>query len=413
MNDILLAARKDLLRRARDPLSLVFWLSIPLAITLLFRFAFGGDDGKIPAAKLALADLDDSFVSRLIPGALGQGALADLIEVVPVADSLEAYQLALKGKVSAALILPRGFGDALLDRRTTRLALFRNPAQQVLPVIVEEVLEGLAEGAFYARELLGEPIETIRNASTQSTRLDDTQALGLARTFEQIFADDGPQIIPPSLTVHVDQPETPRTESSDYFFMLFPGLVFMSLLFTAQALATDLWDEHTQGTYKRHQVSRRGRRAFLWGKTIAAGVVLLVVQTALFGVGRLLLGLQFANLIPAVLFSTLSGVAFVSFFQWISVVARRENDATILMSFMIMPLVLLGGSFFPIREMPPFLAAIAERTPNGWLAGRLERLLAGQPEPGALAMAVVACALIAVVCTKLADAQARRRFTAA
>ena len=48
-----------------------------------------------------------------------------------------------------------GFSEAVLKEEPTRLLLVVNPAQRILPGIVEEFLRVLVDGAFYAHRLIG------------------------------------------------------------------------------------------------------------------------------------------------------------------------------------------------------------------------------------------------------------------
>ena len=65
MGFVLVSARKDLLRRLRDPAALVVWLGIPFVIltmmTLAFGSGFGGGPRKIQA-HLLLVDADEPWL---------------------------------------------------------------------------------------------------------------------------------------------------------------------------------------------------------------------------------------------------------------------------------------------------------------------------------------------------------------
>ena len=88
--------RKDLLRHARDPVALILWAAIPLAVAILMRAAFGGDE-QIPQATLVIADQDDSLVSQLLAAAFDAGPLQELIHTEQ-ADSARAVELANAAK---------------------------------------------------------------------------------------------------------------------------------------------------------------------------------------------------------------------------------------------------------------------------------------------------------------------------
>jgi len=60
------------------------------------------------------------------------------------------------GQASAWLTIPAGFSLAVLEERPTELALVTNPAQTILPGIVEETLSMVSEAAFTLHRLIGE-----------------------------------------------------------------------------------------------------------------------------------------------------------------------------------------------------------------------------------------------------------------
>jgi ABC-type multidrug transport system permease subunit len=71
--------------------------------------------------------------------------------------------------------------------------------------------------------------------------------------------------------------------------------------------------------------------------------------------------------------------------------ASTERVATLLSNFVMLPLTMLGGSFFPLDIMPKGLARIGRLTPNGWSIQQLQGILSGTLQP--LSFAIVAAFL--------------------
>lgn len=404
------SVRKDLLRWGRDPLGLILWAAIPLAIALIMKLAFGGDDG-IAKAQLVIVDQDDSLVSRFVSGAFRQGQLADLVET-QTADSSTAVTLANKGKVSAALFIPDGFGKDYLDGRTAKLTLLRNPSQTVLPEIVEGVLEVLADGSFYMREIFEEPLalaQRFGNASTDTGGTPDSLVDAFSTAIRRPFERASDLLFPPVLALETSNQE-PTGESFDYFRLFFPGILTMSMLFLGQSLAIDLWTEQKAGTFRRAAASRFGTFHLVLGKVIASTVILLGIFELFLLVGRYLFRIDLVRIHEAALYLALPAFGMVAIFHWIVVLARSQNAGTILTSLIVMPLVFLGGSFFPIEALPGVLKQIGLITPNGHVLQETKRLLYGQSlTPSFWITAIVALGL-GIAFTVLADRQARRRF---
>ena len=146
MSFVLLTAKHDLLRRARDPLALLVWLAIPMAIAGLLNLAFGGGSGSVPRAKVLVVDQDDTFLSQFLLGAMGQQQGGELpFEAEGV--TLEEGEARIEdGDASALLVIPAGFAEALLEETPIELRLVKNPAQTILPNIVEEASKLLLGG---------------------------------------------------------------------------------------------------------------------------------------------------------------------------------------------------------------------------------------------------------------------------
>jgi ABC-type multidrug transport system permease subunit len=62
-----------------------------------------------------------------------------------------------------------------------------------------------------------------------------------------------------------------------------------------------------------------------------------------------------------------------------------ERTATTVAGIFMVPLAMLGGSFFPMESMPESFARFARMTPNGWMLAQLQAILKG-PVTGAFVM---------------------------
>lgn len=406
-----LSIRKDLRRWSRDPVGIALWGSIPLAVAILMKLAFGGGGDRMPSISIVIVDQDESSVSGLLVGALRQGPAAQMLRVTE-ADSVEAVRLLKDGGASAALFLRAGFGETYLDGGTARLGLMKNPAQSILPSIVEEGAGFLADGGFYLREVFGGPLAEIRVAMEDSLG-SAADASEMARRIGNEITSDlsviGRYAFPPVL--RAEQADAPESgQSLDFFALFFPGIIVMTLLFVGQPLSLDLWEEKKVGTLHRAAVAPDGAARLTLGKAIAGAIFLFGISTFLLVFGRWVLRIELSSILPAAFFAGLVGFAVVSALQLLVTVPRTENGATIISSFLIMPLVFIGGSFFPFEAMPPFLRSVGMWTPNGMALVQLKTILGGTADWATIAMASAICVVIGVVCADLAGRRVRRRF---
>ena len=61
--------------------------------------------------------------------------------------------------------------------------------------------------------------------------------------------------------------------------------------------------------------------------------------------------------------------------------------ASVLTNSIAMPLLFIGGSFFPFETMPAWMARIGRWTPNGWALGHLKDILDGRENAMILGLA--------------------------
>jgi hypothetical protein len=371
---LLVSLRKDLTRIRRDPLSVALSALIPLIIALLLRLAFGGGGGDSPTAALLVADNDESLLSGLFVGAFGAGPLEDLIAVEPVEEA-EGRRRLDDGDGSALLIIPAGFGENYLDGTPLTLTVVRNPAQTVLPDIVEETVRTFADALVAARRVLGGTLDPVLGLEEGP---DDATVAGVATGVNQVMERAAPRFFPPGIAVETILPaEEPPV---DYGALFLPGMLFLGLLFVADGMSGDLWREREAGTLRRTRTTAGSAAAFLAGKILAGGVVFVVVGAVGLAAARFLFGLAIPDPATALGWMTLSGMFLLTLLTLIQMLATNRRTAGFLSTALVLPLSMAGGSFFPFEAMPAWLARFGSFTPNGWALLRFKEILAGTAE---------------------------------
>ncbi len=408
MRFLLATAIKDLVRRRRDPLALLLWAGIPLAIGGLIFLAFGGDDAG-PSGRLLVVDQDNSVLSGLLSGFYQQGPLADMIEVEAV--DLEAGRERIDaGEASGLLIIPEGFGTAVLNSEPFEISLVRNPAQRIVPGIIEESLSLVVESTFYVQRLFDEPLDII--AATQpvdANTVPDSTVASISVAFNQIVDRTRPYLFPP--VIELETTTTGEDEDGfDLARLFFPSMLFMALLFMAQGLSEDIWRERSQGTLRRVIVTPQRVATFLAGKLLAGAMLMLIVIGLGLVVGRWVFGIELHGLPTALVWATTTGMMLLAMMVLVQLFASSERTGNILTGAAIFPLAMLGGSFFPFEAMPDWLASVGRYTPNGWALAKLNRVFAGDLAPFDLIRAIGFVTLVIAVLTWLAMRRIRGRF---
>lgn len=154
-------------------------------------------------------------------------------------------------------------------------------------------------------------------------------------------------------------------EGIDYLNFLAPGMLAIVLqfgsMFTGIAI---LWDRQF-GFLKEIMVAPVSRVAIVLGRTLG-GVTTAVVQGGLFIAVALLAGLKIAGLagfLLAPLFMIFIAAAFVNLGLAIASMMRDMQGFSIVMNFIMVPLLLLSGAMFPVDQFPAWVRALCYCNP--------------------------------------------------
>lgn len=390
MRFVLTAAAKDVRRRLADPAALAFWIGIPLVLAGLLSF-ISNTGGETLRAKVLLVDRDNTTISGLLPAAARQGTMPIDIEMATMDEGRRRID---DGEATALLVIPAGFQNAVLGTGSATLELVTNPAQRLLPSIVQQSMEALVEVAFYGQRLFGDQIRLVAGQATQGPPANaDVAAIAVAVN-QQIEALQG-VLLPPviNLTVKTEEPQA----ALNFGQLFLPGMLFMSFLFIAQGMSFDVWEEKREGTLRRLLTTPQSAARFLFGKLLASLGVTTIVALAGLVAAVFWFDLAWTRIPAALLWCAFVSGALVALITLLNLFAGTQRGAEMLSGIVTFPLMMLGGSFFPFEAMPAWMAAAGQWTPNGLGVARLKELLYGEVSAPALAMAAAGIGLPAAL----------------
>lgn len=368
MIEVLHVARKEVLRRRRDPFAIAVWLLIPLSLAGMFALIFGNlsGGGGIPKASLLVADNDDSVVSGLVLSALGNSQLENIIEPAAI-DETTGLKMIREGKGSALLVIPKGFGQAYLDGEATTLKLIRNPRQEILPTICESVVETLLDMGFIARSVLDVPIRAITDISGSGLEppqtVLDAMSLDIGRTIQRVQ----PYFFPMIVSLEVESlEEKGEQEEFNFAAAYYPGLMLMALLFICVGLSQDVWREKRNGTLSRCIMSPASLFNFFVGKLAGALVICMMVLVVMLAAGPLLFDMTWHYLWAVILLGlAVSALLLAAFSLLVLALSRSERTSNVVTDILMMTLMLTSGTAVPIDVLPPSMVKMASFTPIG------------------------------------------------
>ncbi|MCH9696174.1 MAG: ABC transporter permease [Gammaproteobacteria bacterium] len=368
MDFIVATFRKDLTRWREDAHALIIWLAIPFLIGGLITAMAGGSGGSGPSGTLLIDDRDDTLISGFVAGAFAQDQIGDMLTVQNVGAE-EGKQLIDAGEASGLLTIPEGFQDAFINDTPVVLTLKTNPAQTILPGIIENVTEVLLDAGFYLQALFGEEIAAIQGVDDEAGPSNAFVSSMSVQVNDKMQAL-GPALFPLAFDIEIVEPP-PAEPRPDIGLLFLPGIVMMALLFSSQGLSADFWKERETGTLRRLVSSPGLLNQFVFGKALAATLVIAGISGITLAVGFLYHGIAWSKFLPSMLWLIFAGAGFFAWFAALQMLFPTQKAANLLSTIFLFPLMMMGGSFFPLAALPDWLASVGRMSPNGFVVDKL------------------------------------------
>jgi ABC-type multidrug transport system permease subunit len=324
VRDTLAISIKEIKQLGRDPVSLILTFMFPILLIGIFIVivaAFSAPSYNIP---VAVADLDSSPASRILVDKMSMSSVIHVTQLVPTGE--QALHHVETGEVMGAVIIPKGFGDAL-------------PRGQAFIIIQTDNSKITAP--------------TLIQASVNSEAQD-------------LLSTAGAQFGIKSASVQVIfRPISGRPPTGDPILPGFLGMI--TILGAFDDIVNAISRERERGTLPRLLLSPINIFAVYTGKMFAT-VLLTALRTTLMLVIFVLMGLAIhGNVLLVYVTTALIAVFTLSFGLVMSSRIRSSSTLTVLEIAMTFPLFGLAGT----TQSPELLAsggrAIARSLP--WTYG--------------------------------------------
>ena len=376
----------------REKWGLFSWITIPIIIVFLMSFITGGGNQDESRGTLLVTDLDDSFVSNLLINSLSQGEMSGWIGIQK-ADAEEAQDIMQAGDASAWLTIEKNFADDYLKQRPTTLTLVKNPAQSVIPDLIESALMLFTDAGGYLQQLFSEELATIAGINN-SNNLSDLEFTALSLSIRnriEVFADSlDPLLI--ELKERAEE-ETASSLSVGFGLLMFPGAIIMALLFSISSLAMLIWEDLRSGVLNRLSASSRGISAYFLGQQWAVLIIFTGVTVLLSVLGGLYFNLPVLRWPLLIIGLVISGFVMWQLLLSLVLLMPTQRSANVVVNAAIFPILMLGGSFFPMEALPDWLAQIGLYFPNGYFLQAIKDALFYQdnylPTAGLIAAVII------------------------
>lgn len=387
-------ALKDLTRSFRSAFALIFMFGIPLLMTGMFYFMFGGaakgDQGfNIPITKVVVANLDQGgsgfeaaktqfpagsqaqSMGDMVLATLQDKSFAALMEISQ-ANSAEAARAEVDGqKAGVAIIIPADFSQRFSDLQgQATIELYKDPTLSLGPGIVESIMSQFMDSMSGARVAV--EVVTKQAGSTDPALIGQV----IAQYIASVPAGDQSTAL---LDLHVPASAKPASNTlSVIISFIMGGMTIFYAFFTGTSTAETILHEDEDGTLARLFTTPTTQAAVLGGKFLAVGLTVVVQMTVLLALGRIIFGIHWGSLLPLVYVTIATVLAASTFGIFVMSFLKSTKQAGGVMGGVLTVTGMLGMiKIFTIGSgASPAWADIASMfVPQGWAVRGLSQVM--------------------------------------
>ena len=356
-------ALKDLMQLSRDFKTFMFLLIMPILFTFLFGYAFGGFGGGEFDSRLPVGYLsqDDNWVTDRLHDLLAKSEVIRLQENAFVS-SADLEKMVADGDLAAAIIVPDGYGRAVLKDKTVRLIVFADTGAQSWTTIEAELLTvaSRVDGAVRTATIM------------EGMKLD---GVPFDYAFDQTLSawDEPPIAINETSSLAIKKENgqnNPLAHTSPGMMLQF---AIAGLLTAAQIIVT----ERKSHTLQRLLTTDTRRIHVVMGHYLAIFLLIFIQFTILIIFGQFVLKVNYLRLPSATMLVAFCAALCISALGLlIGIFAKSEEQA---ITFSLVPMFVfagLGGAWVPLEVTGATFQAIGHLSPVAWGMDGFENICA-------------------------------------
>ncbi len=377
MKPVLALAAKDVRLLLRDKAGFFFAFVWPLVMAILFGMMFSGSGGT-SALPVAVVGEDKTAESEALVRVLEEG---DEVEVTRVGTREEAATLVRRGKRTAFLAIPAGYGESagrMFWGDPPRLVLGLDPARRAEGGMLEGIL---------TRRVMERKVKALTDPDAMSKQVAEARRAlaaagpaappgladflaGLDRWVQTPGAlgskGDGAGRAMNPLEIETSAVVAAHEGPPNSFSFTFPQGILWAILGAAASFGISLVSERTRGTLMRLVVAPIPRRDVLLGKALACFATTMAESAALMCLAVLAFGVRVGSVPLLVLALACASAAFSGLMMLLATAAKTESAAGGIGWAVLVVLSLFGGGMLPLFVMPPWMAAASLASPVRW-----------------------------------------------
>jgi len=385
--------RKDLQLFFSDRRSVIVSFVVPIAIASFFGSIFSGPNRSSEPAKIAVAIIDQD--SSPISTGIVAGMQADKNFKVTTPAEAEARDAVRRGGLAAAVIIPKGFGDAagnafFGDGAKPPLNVIFDPSRStekamVSGIMTQHVMESVSKemfGGAQGRAMVERTLPQIQGAQMPD---DEKRALiNMLSSVQQFYNRQPPsgsqaggarQGITMPYTVHEEAMTAGSNIAYNGYAHSFSGMAIQFLLFAMANMGIEMLLERQRGLWKRLRSAPVSRFTLLTGKVVSGAIVSLMILLVCFTFAMVVFGVRIQGSALGFLGIAVACALMASTFGLL-VAALGNSPATArgITTLAVLMMVMLGGAWVPSFIFPAWLQQFTLAVPVRWAVDGLDAM---------------------------------------
>jgi len=406
--------RKDLQLFFSDRRAVIMSFVVPIAIASFFGSIFSGPNRSAEPARIAVVVVDQD--GSTIAGGIAAGLEADRNLKVTRATDGEARDRVRRGSTSAAIVIPKGFGDAaglafFSGRQKPELEVLFDPsrsmeAAMIRGIVTEHVMQTVSAEMFGGPR--GGEIADRALAGVEAAAMpDDRRQLlrDMLRSVQQFYRQSGSAGGSTAPQGGITVPFTIREEAMtagtgaayNGYAHSFAGMGIQFLLFAMANLGIDVLLERQRGLWKRLRSAPVSRLSLLAGKTVSGTIISLMTLFVSFAFAMIVFGVRIeGSVVGFAVVSVACAVMAATFGLLVAALGRTPASARGITTLAVLMMVMLGGAWVPTFIFPAWLQQATLVVPARWAVDGLDAMtwrgigISGAVAPAAVLLAFAA-----------------------
>lgn len=344
-------AAKDLLQYMRERNTFLFFLIMPVLLTLLMGYAFGGFGGSDADPRLPVGFLDEdrTWLSREFQSLLITSEVVRLEEGGTRPD-LEAR--VADENLAAAIIIPPGYSHAIMRGKSAKLILIADTTTPVGSTVESEALTMLIRLESAVRTAL-----IMEQVAADRSPFD--------YTFEQSLSawQQPPISVQDSTSSKIKKKDNGPISTANTS----PGMMLQFAIAGLSVSAQVIVNERKTRCLQRLLTTATARLHILLGHYLAIFALIFSQFLLLIAFGQVILKLDYlAEPVATLLVALAAALCIAALGLLIGTLAKTEEQAII---FSIVPMFILaglGGAWVPLEVTSPAFQAVGHFSPVAW-----------------------------------------------